>query len=701
MTNRLADAISPYLRAHAQNPVDWYPWGEDAFEEARRRDVPMFISIGYSTCHWCHVMARESFSDPELAAELNARFVGVKVDREEHPDVDAGYLAAASAFSQNLGWPLSIFATPEGRVFFAGTYFPPESRRGQSSFRQVLDAVSDAWTNRRDDVLQTATLVTDALASAAPAAASELPDAQALDAAAAGLAAHEDRLYGGFGAAPKFPIAPALGFLLRQPTGAPSALRTLAKMAASPLRDPIEGGFFRYATQRDWSVPHYERMLYDNAQLLRLYADAAGAAVAAGQPAAGAASAAPETYAANSAEEGDDNAFRGAAAGPPRADAGAPDSVAVADGIARFLLDVLRLPTGGFASAQDSESTVDGERVEGEYYLLDAAARSQQRPPALDEKVLTGWNGLVIGALAHAGALLDRPDWIRAARETADLLLVRHRGPEGALSRASLGERVSDASATLEDYGMLAGGLLDLALATGESRYAAAARDIVDSTITAAAAVAAVVQFTGAAAPFAAPGGADPVLVTRGLAITVDPSEGAYPSGLSATAAAAHRLFLLTGQRHYEDAAASAMRIVAGSALASPLSFGAALELMSGLAHDPIQLVVVTPGGQEPVRAGSAGVEPSAAESRPKPQSRPHHADTASEELAALARRAPSADVTAVVTDEQASAFARAGFELFEARIVVDGRATAYYCRDFVCRLPTTDAGELTTLLAG
>ncbi|WP_308465693.1 thioredoxin domain-containing protein [Rathayibacter soli] len=675
MTNRLADAISPYLRAHADNPVDWYPWGEDAFAQARRRDVPLFISIGYSTCHWCHVMARESFSDPELADELNARFVAVKVDREEHPDVDAGYLAAASAFSQNLGWPLSIFATPEGHVFFAGTYFPPQPRRGQSSFRQVLDAVSDAWTNRRDEVLQTATLVTDALASATPTVATELPDAQALDAAAATLAEHEDQLYGGFGAAPKFPIAPALGFLLRQPAGAPSAMRALAKMAASPLRDPIEGGFFRYATQRDWSVPHYERMLYDNAQLLRLYADTAAAGTA--------------------------------GAADSDADADTQDSAVIADGIARFLLEVMRLPTGGFASAQDSESTVDGERVEGEYYLLDATARAQQSPPALDKKVLTGWNGLAIGALAHAGALLDQPNWVRAARETADTLLARHRGPEGALLRASLGERVSEASATLEDYGMLAGGLIDLALATGESRYATAARDIVESTIAAAAAIGAIAQFTDASAPFAAPGGADPVLVARGLAIAVDPSEGAYPSGLSATASAAHQLFLLTGQRHYEDAAASAMRIVAGSALASPLSFGATLDLMRGLAHDPIQLVVVTSDGNEtadPRQRDPGQRDPGQRDPEQRDQEQragQRRADAASEELADLARRTTTADVTAVVTQQQASAFARAGFELFEARTAVDGRATGYYCRDFVCRLPTTDAGELATLLAG
>jgi uncharacterized protein YyaL (SSP411 family) len=635
MTNRLADALSPYLRSHASNPVDWFPWGDDAFAEATRRDVPVLVSIGYSTCHWCHVMARESFSDPELAADLNARFVAIKVDREEHPDVDAAYLAAASAFTSNLGWPLNVFTTPDGKVFFAGTYFPPESRRGQSSFRQVLDAVSEAWNQRRADVQQTASMVADALASATPERAERLPDAERLAAAASEITAREDQLFGGFGGAPKFPVAPALAFLLRGADAAARgvAVRTLEKMAASPLRDPIDGGFFRYAVQRDWSEPHYERMLYDNAQLLRLYADASVA----------------ESVSA--------------------ADSGSvAELVEATSGIARFLLTTLRLPDGAFASAQDSESTVDGERVEGEYYKLDTDARSRQVPPARDEKVLTGWNGLAIGALAHAGFVCDEPAWMDAARDAADRLIATHRRQDGTLVRASIGDRTSVAPATLEDYGMFAGGLLDLTLATGDAQYAAVARELIDATIAAA-------QRVGdrtAASPFAVPGGPDSTLAAHGLALDADPSEGAYPSGLSAAAAAAHSVFLLTGQQRYADAAAAAMKLVADQAVASPLSFGAALLAMASMQHEPVQLVIVT---ADVVTAGAADAS-----------------DTA---LISAARGRLDVDVNGVVTEAQASAFAQAGFELFSGRVSLDGHATAYLCRNFVCRLPTTDAAKL------
>jgi uncharacterized protein YyaL (SSP411 family) len=626
MTNRLADAISPYLRSHADNPVDWFPWGDAAFAEAARRDVPVLVSIGYSTCHWCHVMARESFSDPALAEELNARFVAIKVDREEHPDVDAAYLAAASAFTSNLGWPLNVFTTPHGKVFFAGTYFPPQNRRGQSSFRQVLDAVSQAWDQRRADVEQTALMVADALASARPERAERLPDAGRLAAAASEIAAREDQLFGGFGGAPKFPVAPALAFLLGGPDAASggAAIRTLQKMAASPLRDPVDGGFFRYAVQRDWSEPHYERMLYDNAQLLRLYADA---------------SLVEQSSAAEFAE--------------------------AASGIARFLLTTLRLPEGTFASAQDSESTVDGERVEGEYYQLDSDARARQVPPARDEKVLTGWNGLAIGALARAGFVCDKPAWIEAARDAADRLIATHRRSDGTLVRASIGDRTSAAPATLEDYGMFAGGLLELALATGEARYAVDARELVDATM---AAVRPAGGDDGApVVPFAVPGGPDSTLAGHGLALDADPSEGAYPSGLSATAAAAHTLFLLTGQQRYADAAAAAMQLVAEQASAAPLSFGAALLAMTAMQREPVQLIVVT---AEATDASGAA-------------------------LISVARGRRDADVTCVVTEVQASALAQAGFELFQGRRSVDGRPTAYLCLSFVCRLPTTDAAQL------
>jgi uncharacterized protein YyaL (SSP411 family) len=612
--NRLATETSPYLLQHAGNPVDWYPWGAEAFAEAERRDVPVLISIGYATCHWCHVMARESFSDPELAAELNARFVAIKVDREEHPDVDAGYLSAASAFTGNLGWPLTVFATPRGRAFFAGTYFPPVPVGGRASFRQVLDAVTDAWVDRRAEVEDNAAQVAEALESASTAATevADLPDGDTLDDAIASLAQAEDSVFGGFGTEPKFPVAPVLGFLLAREAGADLAVRTLERMAASPLRDPIDGGFFRYATRRDWSDPHYERMLYDNALLLREYALAW------------------QRTGADWAKE-------------------------AAEGIAHFLLTVLRRPSGGFASAQDSESVIDGARVEGGYYRASPAERALLDPPPLDEKILTGWNGFAIGALSRSAFILDRPDWMDAARDAADLLLTRHRRADGMLVRASLGDRISEASATLEDYGGLAGGLLELALAAGEPRYASAARDLVDLCIDAAEEERCALEV---------PGGGDPVLQGNGMGIRVDPSEGAYPSGLSATASAAHTLYLLTAERRYERAARDAMRHVSAQAVHTPSAFGSALELMSRLAGEPEQLVLVLPDGE----AGGALVD---------------------------AVRIRPAELVAIAGETAAVAFAVDGFELFAARTTREARATAYLCRDFVCRLPVTNPAEL------
>ncbi|UAJ78454.1 thioredoxin domain-containing protein [Leifsonia sp. ZF2019] len=626
MANRLRDAISPYLRAHADNPVDWWPWGPEALAEARRRDVPVLLSIGYATCHWCHVMARESFSDPALAAELNARFVAIKVDREEHPEVDAAYLSAASAFTENLGWPLTVFATPTGRAFFAGTYFPPIPVDGRASFRLVLDAVADAWQQRRAQVEADAGRVVAALAaaSAAATAAHDLPDGRELDAAVALLTEAEDARYGGFGTAPKFPVAPVLGFLLERPAGRPLAHRTLQRMADSPLRDRVDGGFFRYATRRDWGEPHYERMLYDNALLLDAYATA-------------------------------------------WLQTGEPWAERTADGIAAFLLGVLRRPGGGFASAQDSESTIDGARVEGEYYRRSPAERGSLEAPPVDAKVLTGWNGFAIGALARAARILNRPAWIVAATEAASLLLGRHRRADGTLVRVSLGERISAAEATLEDYGALADGLLELSLASGDPAWADAARDLVDLCLDAGGAA-------GGSCPFEAPGGGDPVLAASGLAVRVDPSEGAYPSGLSSLAGAAHTLFLLTGERRYERAAREGMRLVAGQAVLTPSGFGAALGLMSRLAADAIQLVVVLPAGDDPTAHPSGPADPAG--------------------LLRAVRTHP-APVVAIVGESAAEAFADDGFELFAARTAHGGLPTAYLCHDFVCRLPVTDPAAL------
>ncbi|MCU1401892.1 MAG: hypothetical protein JWM70_216 [Microbacteriaceae bacterium] len=647
MSNRLASAVSPYLRSHADNPVDWQQWGAEPFEEAARRGVPVLVSIGYSTCHWCHVMARESFSDPVLAGYLNENFVSIKVDREEYPDVDSSYLAAAGVFTENLGWPLNVFVTPEGKAFFAGTYWPPQPIPGHPSVRQVLESVVDAWTGRRDQVEHDASQVAVALAALADAGGqvgSELPDAEALSRVVGELVDYEDDRFGGFGGAPKFPVAPVVLFLLdRGAAGdadaAALAERTLVSIAGSDLRDAVDGGFFRYATRRDWSEPHYERMLYDNALLLSAYTRLAQLGEQLGGEHTGTAA-------------------------------------TIAAGIATFLIERMRLPGGAFASAQDSESTVAGSRVEGGYYLLDAAAREVEVAPALDDKVLTGWNGLAIGALASAGFAFDRPDWTVAAATAADYLIEHHLLPDGILVRTSVGPRVSAASATLEDYGMFADGLLQLAAVSGDVRYAVIARQLVDACLAAAVPL--------GVGPFAVPGGADPVLAGQGLALSADPSEGAYPSGSSAAASAARRLYLLGadgpsadqhsadksgGAAGYLEASRAAMGAIASLVVTRPVSFGAALEVMSGLLAPAGQLVIV--------------------------------GDDSQSSIVTVARRwVRSGAMVAVVTDAAAVSFADAGFELFRARNSLNGITTAYLCHDFVCRLPLTDPTELDSALA-
>jgi uncharacterized protein YyaL (SSP411 family) len=453
--------------------------------------------------------------------------------------------------------------------------------------------------------------VLEALAQSREQEPSAQPTGAQLDDAVDGLLRLEDPEFFGLGRGSKFPNAPVLWFLQERAAqgnaaAAGFALRTLETLAEVPLRDPVEGGFFRYAVHRDWTEPHYERMLSDNVQLLARFS-----------------------------------------AGDRR------DAVT---GIASFLMAVLRLPSGAFASAQDSESLIDGARSEGGYYALDAAARARQPRPALDAKVLTGLNGLAIGALAGAGARMGRPDWITAARDAADAVLALHLpdGPEGVIARASLDGRLSDAVATLEDIGGLAGGLLRLALALGEPGYASIARTLIERTRTADGGI-------------AAPGGADPVLVARGLAVAADLDDGATPSGAALLADAALLLWTLSGDDAHRRIADDAIAPALANALEQPSAFGAALAVASRLESPVRQLVVVADDPGEPLGgiARSIGPEP-----------------------------------TAVVTSEQAAAFAASGFELFLGRTTRDGRAAAYFCERFVCALPVTAERALGELLA-
>jgi uncharacterized protein YyaL (SSP411 family) len=607
--NRLGSAVSPYLRQHAGNPVDWREWGPEAFAEARDRGVPVMVSVGYATCHWCHVMARESFSDPEVGALLRRDVVAVKVDREERPDVDASLMAAASAFTQQLGWPLTTFLTPDGHVFSAGTYFPPTPVGQVPSFRQILAAVVDAWTERRHEVDANASAIATAIRQGAEADATarsgadgggaepRLPAVDSIRAVTDLLSRGEDTTYGGFGGAPKFPSAPLLEFLSYAAADGDDQAdglldRSLRAIRTSELTD-ADGGVFRYATKRDWSVPHYERMLYDNGGLLAV--------------------------------------------------AGAEQ----ARGIADFLRDTLRRPDGAFVAAQDSESTIDGQRIEGEWYRLPLDERGRLDPPPLDDQVLTGWNGLAIRGLAIAGARHADDEMVALARGAADALLATHLEGGYVTVRSSTPRGVSSAPPTIEDVGLLAEGLLELALVTGEVSYAVTARGLVDD---------------GLAGRFEV----DPVLAAAGTATGEQP-QTAMRSGTVALAAAAAVLTALTGDATYRAAAARLVADRAATGTEQPLGHADALGVALALQRPSREVVLVASDPTDPLRTTVRD-----------------------------ARRPGT--VLALVTPDQAVAWTEAGFELFEGRDALD--PAGYVCHDRVCALPARTGDELDAQLA-
>src|SRR5207248_5114199 len=460
--NRLAQETSPYLLQHAANPVEWYPWGEEALERARAEQRPILLSIGYSACHWCHVMERESFEDDVTAALMNERFVCIKVDREERPDLDGIYMDAVAAMTGQGGWPLTVFLTPAGKPFLGGTYFPPEPRHGLPSFQQVLLAVSDLYRERPADVARRTQVLVDALEQAAASA----PSAEPLTESLLFQAVHRleellDPEWGGFGRAPKFPPASALELLLRRGAVAP-AEKTLDEMAAGGMYDLVGGGFHRYSVDERWLVPHFEKMLYDNALLVPAYLH--------GWLVTG-----KERYR------------------------------EVVEETIEYLLRELRLPEGGFASSQDA----DTEGVEGLTYTwasgegapeelfepfedgrfvlrggLDPETRARlleirvDRPqPGLDDKAIASWNGLALAALAEAGRRLDRPTWIDEARGLAEFLL----GPLSENGRLQRSRRAGRSTGTgyLDDYANVANGLYELHVATGELRWLEESRRLV------------------------------------------------------------------------------------------------------------------------------------------------------------------------------------------------------------------------------
>ncbi|PXW30195.1 UNVERIFIED_CONTAM: hypothetical protein DES50_1082 [Williamsia faeni] len=660
-SNSLADATSPYLRQHAGNPVHWQQWSADALEWARERDVPILLSVGYAACHWCHVMAHESFEDHATATVMNRHFVCIKVDREERPDIDAIYMNATVAMTGQGGWPMTCFLTPDGEPFYCGTYFPSVPRHGLPSFVQLLDAITETWKSKRDEVQRVGTAVAEQLAATAEG----LPDPElALDNA---LLAHavdkvledEDRDYGGFGGAPKFPPSALLEGLIREsertadPRGIEAAQRTASGMARGGIYDQLAGGFARYAVDQDWVVPHFEKMLYDNAQLLRVYAHLARTT--------------SDPLSQKVTEETigfleRDLKVIGGFASALDADTDGREGLTYV-WTPQEMVDVLGAEDGEWAAQlftvtaagtfEDGASTLqlradpdDVDRFESVRKRL-SAARSMRPQPGIDGKVVTGWNALTITALAEAGAGLHRPEWIELATWCAGELLERHQ-PDGRLRRSSLDGVAGAPLAMLDDHAALVTALLALYQVTGQPDWRDHGLDLLDRTID---------LFADPQTPGSWYDSGDDAdaLLTRPR----DPIDGATPSGTSLVAEALLTAAPLapTGRtpRSADDYLALADDTLArgGVLLAKlPRSAGQWLAVTSARLAGPLQIAV-------------------------------SQQDIGSTELLAEARvRAPGgAIVVGGLVDSQ---------PLLAGRPPVNGESAAYICRGSVCGLPVT-----------
>ncbi len=655
MPNALAGETSPYLLQHQDNPVDWLPWGEQALSRAKELDRPLLVSIGYSACHWCHVMERECFENPEIAALMNERFVCVKVDREERPDVDAIYMDAVQAMTGSGGWPLNVFVTPEQVPFYAGTYFPPAPRQGMPSWPQVLAGVSNAWEQQRDDIRAQSEAMIARLGGAAQLTASEeLPGEDILDDAVERLRATYDSVHGGWGSSPKFPSTSAIELLLRRGE-LPMALQTLRSMASGGINDQIGGGFARYSVDAQWTVPHFEKMLYDNALLARAYLH--GWQVS-----------------------------------------GDPILRRTAEETLDWVLREMTGPEGGFYSALDADS----EGVEGKFYVwtidelhdvlgdeaedalrwLGASvrgnfegknilesrgaepppdvrtrirsklleARSSRVRPGLDDKRLTAWNALTISALAEAGAALERDDFLDAARRAAGFVLDTMRDENGRLLRTyNAGQ--AKLNAYLEDHAFLLEALIALYEATFEPRWFHAARELADAILE----------------RFADPEGGSffqtssdhEQLVARRKELEDNP----IPSGASSAAFGLLRLAALTGEARYEEHATSVFRLAGELAKRFPQGFGHLLQALD-FHLSPVQEVALVGDDTRPLERVVRGAF------------RPH---------LVLAGGDGADD---------------GGVPLVAGRKPLDGRAAAYVCERFACKQPVVEPRALEALLA-
>ncbi|MFC5062166.1 thioredoxin domain-containing protein [Actinomycetospora atypica] len=665
MANRLADSTSPYLRQHADNPIDWRPWEPAAFAEARERGVPVLLSVGYSACHWCHVMAHESFSDPAVAAFVNEHFVSVKVDREERPDVDAVYMEATQAMTGQGGWPMTCFLTPGGEPFHCGTYYPAEPQGGMPSFTQLVAAVVKAWETDGDAVRTAAGRIAERLAGVAPSLPPAPVDAGVLAEAVASLESAFDVVNAGFGGAPKFPPSTVVEFLLRhhERTGSPAAWRmvtaTHERMARGGLFDQLAGGFARYSVDARWVVPHFEKMLYDNALLLRSYAHEARLA------GPGLAWRATELTAAfllrdlRTTEGGFASALDADAAGEEGSTyvwspAELTEVLGPDDGAwAAALLGVTAQGTfdEGRSTLQMPEDPDDTGRWQAVRRAL-LLARAERPQPARDDKVVAAWNGLAITALVEAAGALGRPDWLAAARRAAGLVLRVH-VVGGRLRRTSRDGAVGDAPGVLEDHAALAEAMLALHQATGEGRWLDEGCRLLDLALD---------HFADpdtAGAFFDTADDAE-VLVSRPREIT----DGATPCGSSVlTSALLTASVLVAPERssRYRRVAEAALT-TAGTLLARHARFGGGWATAAEAAlAGPLQVAVV---GED------------------------------ADELVASARRAAPGGSVVVAGAPDAE-----GVPLLADRPLVSGRPAAYVCRGFVCDRPSTTPDELVAAL--
>ncbi len=642
--NRLAQETSPYLLQHKDNPVDWHPWGEEALERALSEDKPILLSIGYSACHWCHVMERESFEDEQTAAYMNEHFVPVKLDREERPDLDAIYMEACQAMTGHGGWPLNVFLTPEQVPFYAGTYFPPEDRSGMPSWRRILEAVSEAWTDRRDEIRAGSERVVERLrGGAALQPSTEMLDPRTLDAAVEVLGTNYDRANGGFGGAPKFPPASAVEFLLRRGETEMTA-HTLRAMASRGMYDQIGGGFARYSVDAHWLVPHFEKMLYDNALLARVYLhewQVTGDALFR-----------------DVCEETLDWALR-----EMRGDEGGFYSALDADSEGEegkfYVWSLGELHEAGGDEAVTAFGATETGNFEGRNILVragDAAPELKQRLydtraqrvwPGLDDKRLTSWNALMISALAEAGAVLDRDDYLDAARAAADFILGELRDDDGRLLRTWKGGQAK-LNAYLEDHAFLLEALLTLYEATFEPRWFTEARALADTMIE---------RFGDEVNGgfFETSSDHEQIVARR-----KDLEDHPIPSGNASAAYGLLRLAALTGEHEYEKRAVGVFRLLHTVAVRHPQAFAHLLQALDFHFASVQEVALVGPGSEPLARTVRA-------------RFRPH-----------LVLAGGEAD----------------GVPLLEGREPVDGRAAAYVCEHFACQRPVTEPEELEALLA-